>query len=341
MSSSLERFQRQFVHIRPLLNQINWRAVPFTSEKAFVGAVFSKIAYLHLPEFELRHHTLAKIIPCLTYQELIAQRVPVDVTALLRTVDLVDVFVIPTRYAVAVGVNAPQVLFVALRGTRPLYISDWMIDFRATRITSFVGQHEIRLHTGFYLAIADCIEQIASEIRKRVGVTGAASTGAVAASQNACRHGSHTLSYVTGTKPVYIVGHSLGGALSALVYALSKHVFGTTRHFGRTFNADTNAHSSYSFGMPRYGAAEAVTELCSPFHIYNQRDLVPGVPLKWMGFRDAPDAYCAKNGGSLAMSAPQPQRFDWWLSRTYLARGVREHFVECYIRRLGVAAGVY
>jgi hypothetical protein len=316
MTSSLRRFKNEFSRIWPLLNRINWQAVPFTPEKAYVTAVFSKIAYLTIPHFEVRYHTLAKVIPCLTYRQLLASGRTQDIREFLRALDFGNAFVVTTHYVVAVGVITPHVIIIALRGTRPLYISDWMIDFNSIRTTTQVNSWEVKLHSGFFVAMTDCLDEIAFELQKRTG-SGSPQT------------------------PIYVVGHSLGGALAAIAHALSRTTFSSYHRYGLAKTAALNTHSSFSFGMPRYGDNRAISNLRTPFHIYNDRDLVPGVPTKWMGFESVPIEYRSGEGGSLNQKAQDRQSLRWWFSRVHLARGVRHHLIERYIRRLGKAAGVY
>ncbi len=318
MTSSLIRFRNELSRIWPVLNRIKWQDVPFTSKKAYVTAVFSKIAYLSIPHFEVRYHTLAKVIPCLSYQQLLASGRTHDILEFLRALDFGNAFLVTTKYVVAVGVITANVIIIALRGTRPLYISDWMIDFNSIRTTTHVNSWEVKLHSGFFVAMTDCLDEIAFEIQKRMG------------------SGSPQI-------PIYVVGHSLGGALAAIAHALSRTTFSSYHRYGLAKTATLNTHSSFSFGMPRYGDDRAISNLRSPFHTYNDGDVVPGVPTRWMGFESGPTEYRSGQGGSLNQKAQDRQSLRWWLSRVHLVRGVRHHLIliERYIRRLGKAAGVY
>jgi hypothetical protein len=316
MATSLDEFRSEISRIWPLLRTIKWGDPTFTPEKAYVTAVFSKIAYLHIPSFEVRYHPLAKIIPCLTYRELLALGTSLDARAFLRSLEFADQFVVERTHVVAVGVCTSKVIFVALRGTRPLYISDWMIDFKLTRTATHVdynGHHSVAFHSGFYLTITDCLDQIASEIQKRI-------------------------SYGATPTPVYVVGHSLGGAMAAIAHALSQTTFYSHYNYGLKMMAMINTHSCFTFGMPRYGDSEATYNLRSPFHTYNDGDLIPGLPPRGLGFENAPLEYRAVEDGPVNMMPQDRQGFGWWLSRMPL-RGASNHLIESYITRLRKAAG--
>lgn len=313
MPNDLDSFRTQLSVVRQLFAGIDWRDPLFTPEKACVGAAFAKIAYLEIPDFELRHHSAVKIIPCLTYQELVARGVVTNVADFVRNAELGDPFVVVTRYVVAVGIARQDVIFVALRGTRPLYVSDWWIDFHFKKLPTYVDRMEVKFHSGFYLAISECLDQIGAEVQKR----------------NA---GSPRI-------PVYVVGHSLGGAMAAIMYALDGATFYTYHRYGMPLTAATITDSSFTFGMPRYGDHRAVA-LRSPFHVYNKRDLFPGLPTRWMGFADAPAAYRADIYGSLRLQPQDTQGPGWWLDRLPFA-GVKEHSIEDYITGLGRNVGLF
>lgn len=311
MSKRLESFRKEINRFWSLRRQIDWLDLEFSPEKAYVMSIFSKIAYLELPEYELNHHRFAKIIPCLTYQELLARGTHLNTEDFLRSADFGNSFVVVTKYMVAVVTITQDVIIIALRGTRPLYLSDWIIDFHVTRTNATVNTRKVTFHSGFYLAITDCIERIATEIHNRT---------------------KNSLA----VPPIYVVGHSLGGALAAIVRALDGTTFHSKYRYGSDLTFNIKSHSSYSFGMPRYGDTGAVECLKSPFHVYNDSDIVPGVPPRWMGFDNAPNEYCLSEGGSLDSMHQNQQGLKWWCSRK-----IRYHFIEHYIERLGIAIGIY
>lgn len=314
MSQSLNNFRHEFSRVLPLIRNIDWQTTIYTPEKACVTALIAKLAYLEIPAFEVRHHSLAKVIPCLTYQELITQGVPVSVVQFfLSFFDFSDTnaFVVTTQDVVAVGLITSAVIFVSLRGTRPLYISDWLVDFHATKTPVYVNEFATKFHTGFYLAISECLERIEAEIIERAGAE--------------------------SKIPIYVVGHSLGGALAGIAYALGGTTYYSKHRYGSDQHSRLTSHAGFTFGMPRYGDADATHYLRSPFHTYNAEDLVPKVPLRGMGFENVPVEYRAGPRGSLEMLAQSGQGIGWLLTKGL--RGMPNHFIERYIHRMCKAAG--
>lgn len=315
VSKSLDRFNNLISRVRPLFSRVDWTSQGFTAEKAFIAAVFSKIAYLNIPQYELQYQKKVKIIPCLTYQDIVTHGIHLGIIDYLRALDFGGSFAFTTRKVAVVGVITPEVIIVALRGTRPLYVSDWIIDFNATKTKTHIKNknlpkgYNVRLHSGFYMAISECLDRIETEILKIAG-----------------RRKDHP--------PVYLVGHSLGGALAAIAHALGGHEFYTHHRYGRYLRSFIPSHSCFSFGMPRYGNDVAVHQLRGPFHTYNDKDLVPGTPAKWMGYENALFECRAGPKGMLGLRPQPKQAFGWWLSRAHLARGLRYHFMERYIQRL-------
>jgi hypothetical protein len=58
------QFRTWLLRARRMVGRVDWRAPGFTQEKALVCAAFSKIAYLHVTEFEVDRRQRAKAVPC-------------------------------------------------------------------------------------------------------------------------------------------------------------------------------------------------------------------------------------------------------------------------------------
>ncbi len=314
MSKTLERFKRELGSAWRYINNIDWTDHSFSSEKAYVCALFSKTAYLEIPEFEVKHHSGAKVIPCLTYQELVSRRTSFKAGNLLREADLGNSFAVVRNGVVAVCTMTGGVIFIALRGTRLLHISDWMTDLRIALAQVHVGNIVADFHSGFYTAVQDCFEAVAREIALR---------------------------QARPAVPVYVVGHSLGGAMAGVAFGLDGKSFHSRHHFARTISARWGLHSAYSFGMPRYGGKFAVHSLGSPLHVYNREDLVPGLPPRNLGYEEVPEEYCLHDGGRIAPGPRVRQGLPWLLSGILSTKGVRYHLIERYIRRLGASVHAY
>jgi triacylglycerol lipase len=144
-------------------------------------------------------------------------------------------------------------IVVAFRGTQPNRPMDWFVDFRAT-CDPWDHKNAGKVHSGFY-----------SALRKVWGVTLANSEVLPRRLVN------------RGSKPIWITGHSLGGALAVLCAAQA------------LFVSKVPVQGVYTFGQPRVGTkdfADAVNAKLGSgiFRFVNDRDIVPRVPLFSMGF---------------------------------------------------------
>lgn len=274
-------------------------------------AVFSKIAYLKVPKFELAHHGGVKVIPCLTYQEILRSGQEILLDEFLIQADLSFQFVVATAEAVAVGVIAGDLIVISLRGTRPLYLSDWAIDFRATRARVSTSDRVLRVHTGFLLAMSRFVGDLSYKLE-------------------------HTIKNFDSPPPVYITGHSLGGALASLVYGLSGAAFRSRIVGGEAISHSMRFHSCYTFGMPRYGDQVTVQTLKPVFHTYNCNDLVPYVPPRWLGFSDPVNERLISQRALHYGVTRESLGMASLLRRAKYARGLRHHFIERYIRQMDV-----
>lgn len=305
--TDLETFRRDLARAWGVRALIDWTARPFVKEKAFVAGVFSKIAYLVLPDYELADHSVVKPIPCFTYQELLSRRQPFDLRTFLKSaeVDTLNLFVLSTDHAVAVGVARPEVILVALRGTRPTYMGDWWIDAKAGHRRLMVGGHRCVFHAGFYDAVNEFLPALANWIRD---------------------YGARQ----RDRPPVYVVGHSLGGAMTAIVGALDGLSVLAAGDAISTQRPHLGVHSAYTFGMPRYGDKSVIANLPRPFHTYSPLDIVPCLPTNSIGFADCDTEYCLDTRG-LTQVVSRPAR---GLTTVIQRIDVRNHFMDHYVEQL-------
>ena len=133
---------------------------------------------------------------------------------------------------------------LAFRGTSSL--QDWGVDLNAglRSKTDFKG---VRLHSGFWNAFAGARAEIET---------------AVAA-------------HVPSDLPLYLTGHSLGGALALIAAAVLER---------------ENRAACYTFGCPRVATREFDSDVkCPHYRVVNNWDLVPGVPAGFLGYSHAGD----------------------------------------------------
>ena len=124
---------------------------------------------------------------------------------------------------------------LAFRGTDPVTLPNWLTDVVVKLVTS--DDYDGRVHHGFSSALRRTWPKVA-------GVLDAA-------------HG----------KPLFLTGHSMGGALAVLTAA-------------RLARADRPPIATYTFGAPRVGDATFCAGYALPtYRVVNRLDFVPEMPL--------------------------------------------------------------
>jgi triacylglycerol lipase len=178
---------------------------------------------------------------------------------------------------------------IVFRGTEPKQFSDLKADLKAWKIQS---KTDGKVHDGFY----DEVEKVWSEVVK----------------------------LLDDKKPLFICGHSLGGAMATVAASrLERHT-----------------KCLYTFGSPRVGNKKFVAGLTvKHFRWRNNNDLVPSVPFAWMGFRHHGTPCYFNYYGNVRNGLSGYQRFkDWWrghvkaVSKFELFDGFRDHGKQYYIR---------
>ncbi|RJG10693.1 lipase family protein, partial [Massilia cavernae] len=118
-------------------------------------------------------------------------------------------------------------------------------------------------------------------------------------------------------RPVIITGHSLGGAMAAILHGMDEF---------QNYTRPIFSQSCYTFGMPRYGNSLTTSMLPYPYHTYALKDPAPRLPPELMGYRTSPShEYCLEAG---LVPGNAPQRPSIFLTR------LSEHRIETYIPRI-------
>ena len=147
----------------------------------------------------------------------------------------------------------PQAAFVSFRGTE-VNVPDWAGNANLTLTQPFWdAQAGFDVHAGFNQALKDVWTALNKELEDR--------------------------EIFSRGLPIWLSGHSLGGALAALAALAFTHEFA-----GKRSNTIAALHT---FGQPRVGDAECALALDNAlpsryFRSINNRDIVPRVPLTTM-----------------------------------------------------------
>lgn len=200
-----------------------------------------------------------------------------------------------------------DIIVVVFRGTQDRL--DWWTNLNARFVTLQGGT---RVHTGFFQAywpIRDNIfEFIIAALKKK-------------------------------KRPVYITGHSLGGALALMATAeLANHENAEVR--------DCIA-ACYTFGCPRAGDSSFDFYVKAPlYRITNGVDVVPAVPPAILGYRHVGDTrYFGKAGVSPSRRSPHILQKIWHTAysllkffRTFKLHNIADHGMEVYLAKLSAWA---
>jgi len=148
------------------INKLKFPVGPRDPHAMYVSALLSELTYLYVPQQEIDDKKRAIVVPCDDYQAIVRLGAATTPLGYLRGEgDFANAFVIESRGAIAVGIAAKGLLFIAFRGTQFLY--DWRINLTA-RLTNF-WSHPLffggRVHWGFAEEAVRISHRISNHIR--------------------------------------------------------------------------------------------------------------------------------------------------------------------------------
>lgn len=293
----------------------DWEDPSFCWKKAFISAAFSQAAYHHIPEFELENINRANLIPCSTYRQALQTGRFQDIQILEKESEL-PMLIHSSSLFVSVVFKVDQVVFVSLRGTQQLY--DWFVNIQVGKMKNPnfpPSRGEQRFHSGFYKAIGREMGKLSDAIVEKFGNT----------------------IFVCAT------GHSLGGALAAILNA-TKNSWVDSRPFHYRFEEENvfkpKIICCYTFGMPRYGNFNTIVGLPGPYHVYNKNDIVPTVPPRMLGYEDCLNEYCISGNGKIEDTNRKGNSFGQFIFKLLTKKGILEHDIELYVNRIQALAGI-
>lgn len=241
--------------------------------KAYVLCMLSELAYEFISQRELDDTRRLKVVPCESYQRSLSMRNVISQSFWRSIADGEgDGLRVRTFEGVlfhTMVIKGPNVVFVVLRGTKPYFLNDWRINLQAL-MTSVGADETCLFHSGFLHEAVRCARLVLAAV------------GSSAASADI---------------PIYVTGHSLGGALANVMYTLYSGDRGRAI-FGVPHETRLKIACAYAFASPRYGndgtigvgALPVIRSgrhvLRPPFNFRDVRDPVPHLPPKLMGYDD-------------------------------------------------------
>jgi triacylglycerol lipase len=204
-------------------------------------------------------------------------------------------------------VAGDDIIIIVFRGTENRL--DWMTNVQAAWITLQGGT---RVHTGFFQAYWPIRDQlfltVVSLLKKK-------------------------------PRPVYVTGHSLGGALALMATAeLANH--------DEAFVRDSIA-ACYTFGCPRAGDSSFDQYVKVPlYRVTNGVDIIPAVPPALLGYRHVGDSrYFGRPGQAPSRLSPNLFQKLWRtllglvaFLRTFRFRNIADHAMPVYVGKFQVWA---
>ncbi len=211
-----------------MLRSIDWSDGNFDLRKMYIMSLFSEMVYHKITSTDIEQSERASVVPCRAFQDLVA-RGQGDIDELRKWLDAQIVEEFSFDHFVVVIFRIYTITIVAFRGTANFY--DWLINLDARHL-AFEGS---RVHRGFFRA---AFKEF-SDLRKSPHLK---------------------------NDTIYITGHSLGGALAALMSLISSPAIGS------------KIKSVYTFGTPRYGDNESSYDWVEPYSCIRAGDPVPNLP---------------------------------------------------------------
>ena len=212
---------------------------------------------------------------------------------------LVDAHVGTAGFVIA----GDDIIIVVFRGTQDRL--DWMTNMRAAWIKLEGGT---RVHTGFFQAYWPIKEPLFSTVQALLK---------------------------RKQRPVYVTGHSLGGALALMATAeLANHA--------EAYIRDSIA-ACYTFGCPRVGDSSFDQMVKVPlYRVTNGVDIVPAVPPAILGYRHVGDSrYFGGPGQPPSRLSPNVFQKIWrtlWgllaVVRNFEFRNIADHAMPMYVSKL-------
>ena len=312
-SYALQEF-RQRVEAEDWRFDYPWAHVPITDftnnpeanvRKAYILSLLAELAYEFVPKAELERSGRLKLVPCERFRHTLRTRnaIAVDVWRSLNDMPDMRVEVFEGEFFQTIAFRTALVLFVVFRGTRFFYMGDWRVNLNAQLVT--IGtDHPCSYHRGFAVEAIKLADRLIGSLRPALD----------------------------NQVPIYLAGHSLGGALAGAMFELYRS--DERRSSGLPYERELRFNSAYTFASPRYGSMAVVGWAPPPpCHFRDAGDPVPFIPPIWMGYSD-PRVEFNLAGKPLAkrldsrttdyVRTDRPTRFGWRTFRPHSITHIRK-----------------
>ncbi|PMR81669.1 hypothetical protein C1H70_04540 [Halomonas urumqiensis] len=301
----------------------DWSKKSFSLHKAQVCAELSSIVYQDVQEYELKKASRIHLVASDLYRSFVRSGKTSSILDALNGVKLdARFFVVRGRYSLVFGTIFNDVVILAVRGTVFRKLWDWKANIDTEKFYLRGGRFEFfpfeftatdlgrqYFHKGFFESIVPQFESISEQIKEKTNS-------------------------VSNLKIVW-TGHSLGGAMAAIGYAIHSSRNG---HMLLADEMPNDAVCAYTFGMPRYCGLGVICGFSGPYHIYRHADVIPTVPLRRMGFSDSNREYELTESGGVAPT----ERTDAFGIANHIPKlltSIKSHSIEGYAELIAKGTG--
>jgi hypothetical protein len=283
---------------RWFVGRCDWSDPGFSAEKSAFGAILAQIAYCAVSPEERQAAARAKVLaPSETFERTIHASVDFDLAAVARRADLpIDIVTTPSFTAVVLT-NANDV-FVGVRGTQFAY--DWKIDLDAAKWV-LRDDDSVFAHRGFYKETVLLSAKLFRNLSK---------------------------GHKTGddqTTRFHLFGHSLGGALCALLSLFDIEAQNTPSYEA------IKVHDCYTYGAPR-SVSPRLSVIMRTYAIRRPGDVIPHMPMEAQGYADYLEQYGCGGHDWRARNIPDEPK-PWWrglATKTKQLNPYGQHMIEGY-----------
>lgn len=282
----------------------------FCWKKAYGCSLASLLSYDSVSEYEVKNQDRMKIIPCEYFIERLKSKTSVSMgedEGFILQDDDSSIYVIEKDDVIVTILRVVNDIFISVRGTALLHDFKTNLDF--FKVREIPNKNFLtKFHSGFFKAAKSCFYDVLTELDNSIKDKGSVN--------------------------IYVTGHSLGGAIAAIVF----HFFNDRGFHHRMHNYKRHSISCYTFGMPRYGNKYALLLHRNPFHIHNLFDIVPSVPPSWAFYDDDVNDICIDNFRNVI----RPSRKGSFgvkisiLSSSFDFLKCKDHVLERYVERLKI-----